>query len=257
MANTTVIDRNSTIAIESAPPHTGRWLTSDPETWIKADSLRADIQRPTELERKHMLSQLLLAAALLAAFVRCSDPSAASVALVDGLGAEQSSLAPLHAGRALAVHRAGPMQQPFSLEAASDQATKSEPLSDQNAPPPAPPPRRRLRLGTLNIRYDFHSRHPLQAAVLQPALSLIQGRTWGEHRWQERRDALVDQVLFHDLDLVGFQEVLHHQLEDLVHLMDPSEYGHVGVGRDDGKHAGEAVPIFYRRSVPVHSPQAR
>lgn len=115
-----------------------------------------------------------------------------------------------------------------------------------------PRPRPRLRVGSLNIRYDVHSRHPL----LKPASDLLR-RQWGEQRWDRRRDQLVDQVLFHELDVVGFQEVLHHQLGDLAQLLGGAEeegWGHVGVGRDDGKHAGEAVPIFYRKCVPKTPP---
>jgi hypothetical protein len=40
------------------------------------------------------------------------------------------------------------------------------------------------------------------------------------------------------------QEVLHNQLLDLQALLG-STYSHVGVGRDDGKSAGEHSPIFY------------
>lgn len=39
----------------------------------------------------------------------------------------------------------------------------------------------------------------------------------------------------------------HNQLLDLAALLGPS-YGHVGVGRDDGKEAGEYSPIFYDRT---------
>ena len=40
------------------------------------------------------------------------------------------------------------------------------------------------------------------------------------------------------------KEVYHNQLLDLAVLLGPT-YGHVGVGRDDGKEAGEYSPIFY------------
>lgn len=40
-------------------------------------------------------------------------------------------------------------------------------------------------------------------------------------------------------------QVLNNQLEDLGALLAPA-YAHVGVGRDDGKTAGEAVPLFWR-----------
>ncbi|GAA5908054.1 hypothetical protein JCM6882_000213 [Rhodosporidiobolus microsporus] len=123
---------------------------------------------------------------------------------------------------------------------------------------------RTLRFGSFNVRYDRASKHPL----LQPVDAVVsavskrvgsngageaeegQGKKerWGEHRWHERREKLVDQVLFHELDVVGFQEVLDGQFEDLKVLMGEEEWGYVGVGRDDGKHAGEAVPIFFRHS---------
>ncbi|GAA6050038.1 hypothetical protein JCM3770_001927 [Rhodotorula araucariae] len=99
---------------------------------------------------------------------------------------------------------------------------------------PAPP--RTLRVGTLNVRYDFAARHPLSSLGD------------GERRWAERRDALVDMVTWEELDVVGFQEVLHSQFEDLQALLPDDEWGSVGVGRDDGRRAGEAVPIFYRRA---------
>jgi hypothetical protein len=48
------------------------------------------------------------------------------------------------------------------------------------------------------------------------------------------------------LDIVGFQEVLHNQLLDLSALLGPG-YGLVGVGRDDGKERGEYAPIFWNK----------
>ncbi|GAA5918527.1 hypothetical protein JCM1841_003283 [Sporobolomyces salmonicolor] len=117
----------------------------------------------------------------------------------------------------------------------------------------ADPPPRTLRVGTFNIRYS-----PPASAVLQPLKSLAASVTtpknvrselekWGERPWSERREKLVDQVLWSELDVVGYQEVLDHQLQDVEKLMG-EEWAHVGVGRNDGKRAGEAVPIFYRRS---------
>ncbi|GAA5864348.1 hypothetical protein JCM1840_006753 [Sporobolomyces johnsonii] len=117
----------------------------------------------------------------------------------------------------------------------------------------ADPPPRTLRVGTFNVRYS-----PPASAVLQPLKSLAASVTtpkhvrselekWGERPWSERRERLVDQVLWSELDVVGFQEVLDHQLGDIEKLVG-EEWAHVGVGRNDGKKAGEAVPIFYRRS---------
>ena len=43
------------------------------------------------------------------------------------------------------------------------------------------------------------------------------------------------------------QEVLHNQLLDLAELLG-DDYAHVGVGRDDGKEAGEYSPIFFDKT---------
>lgn len=53
-------------------------------------------------------------------------------------------------------------------------------------------------------------------------------------------------MLFHSLDIIGFQEVLHHQHEDLRILLG-GQYESVGVGRKDGKQHGEAECIFFKR----------
>ena len=67
----------------------------------------------------------------------------------------------------------------------------------------------------------------------------------GKNVWPQRRDAVRALVRYHDFDLWGTQEALANQLEDLDAL---TEYARVGVGRDDGKHAGEHSAIFYRRA---------
>lgn len=50
----------------------------------------------------------------------------------------------------------------------------------------------------------------------------------------------------HNADIIGFQEVLNNQLNDLEKIL--SGFGHAGVGRDDGKIKGEFSPIFFRES---------
>jgi endonuclease/exonuclease/phosphatase family metal-dependent hydrolase len=54
-------------------------------------------------------------------------------------------------------------------------------------------------------------------------------------------------------DLLGMQEVLWHQYQYLDSAL--IGYGSVAAGRDDGKHEGEACPVFYRlgRFMPVAS----
>lgn len=66
----------------------------------------------------------------------------------------------------------------------------------------------------------------------------------GENRWDMRRSACAKVLDEAFPDVVGFQEVLHHQLEQL--QSDMPEYDWVGVGRDDGERAGEYAPIFYK-----------
>ena len=46
------------------------------------------------------------------------------------------------------------------------------------------------------------------------------------------------------MDIVGMQEVLHNQLEDLLQRL--PGYKSIGVGRDDGKTKGEYAPILYK-----------
>lgn len=66
----------------------------------------------------------------------------------------------------------------------------------------------------------------------------------GPNAWSHRRDAVKALIRYHEFDVFGTQEGLAHQLADLDVL---PEYARVGVGRDDGKQAGEFVAIFYRK----------
>lgn len=63
--------------------------------------------------------------------------------------------------------------------------------------------------------------------------------------WVHRRDSLARYILANDMDIVGMQEVLHNQLQDLRNRL--PQYDYVGVGRDDGKAKGEYAPIFFKR----------
>lgn len=62
--------------------------------------------------------------------------------------------------------------------------------------------------------------------------------------WQQRCPVICRQIMFHDFDLIGAQEVLKPQLDDMLSTL--TGYGYVGVGRDDGCEAGEYAPIFYK-----------
>ena len=67
----------------------------------------------------------------------------------------------------------------------------------------------------------------------------------GEHAWPHRRERVASMVRFHEADLVGMQEALKGQVDELEALL--PEYAWIGVGRDDGVAAGEFSPIFYRK----------
>lgn len=63
--------------------------------------------------------------------------------------------------------------------------------------------------------------------------------------WETRRSQVAGLIRFHEFDVFGLQEVTAAQLHDLVTRDD---YAHVGVGREDGKEAGEYSPVFWRKS---------
>lgn len=66
----------------------------------------------------------------------------------------------------------------------------------------------------------------------------------GDNRWEKRRDLLFATIDAFKPDLLGTQEVLTFQADELRTRF--KGYGFVGVGRDDGKVQGEMTPIFFR-----------
>jgi len=62
--------------------------------------------------------------------------------------------------------------------------------------------------------------------------------------WNKRCQVICDQVNFMSPDIFGAQEVLNGQLNDMLARLDGYDY--IGVGRDDGKQAGEYAAIFYK-----------
>ena len=62
--------------------------------------------------------------------------------------------------------------------------------------------------------------------------------------WGQRYPYIAQLVQFHGFDIFGTQEGKYHQLQDLKNAM--PGYDYIGVGRDDGKQAGEYSAIFYR-----------
>lgn len=80
-----------------------------------------------------------------------------------------------------------------------------------------------IRLITYNIRYD----NPRD----------------GENAWDNRKEDVIALLKFHEADIFGLQEALYKQVTYIENQM-PS-FNRVGVGRSDGKAAGEYSPIFY------------
>ncbi|MBC7903239.1 MAG: endonuclease/exonuclease/phosphatase family protein [Gemmatimonadaceae bacterium] len=80
-----------------------------------------------------------------------------------------------------------------------------------------------LIAGTFNVRYDN------------------KGDTG--NLWVDRAPICANLIRFHQFDIVGTQEGLRNQIDDLQSML--PEYAHYGLGRDDGKAAGEHSSIFY------------
>src|SRR5688572_18434730 len=80
-----------------------------------------------------------------------------------------------------------------------------------------------LNVMTFNIRYN------------NPGDSL--------NAWPHRVDKVSSQILFHEAHIVGVQEAMHDQMQDLDRAL--LKYKYVGVGREDGKEKGEYSAIFY------------
>jgi len=67
----------------------------------------------------------------------------------------------------------------------------------------------------------------------------------GENRWEARHELVYEVIRKYDCDIVGLQEALRFQI-DQIRAAVPA-YGEIGVGRDDGKTKGEYSGILYRQ----------
>ena len=85
-----------------------------------------------------------------------------------------------------------------------------------------------IRMATYNMRNDNNS----------------EDSTHG-NGWKQRFPVISEMIKFHDFDIFGTQELLYHQIQDL-HSLLPG-YAFYGIGRDDGKQAGEFSEIFYKK----------
>lgn len=68
----------------------------------------------------------------------------------------------------------------------------------------------------------------------------------GENAWAHRRDLLFDVIREWAPDVLGTQEALRFQLDEITGAL--HDYDVIGVGRDDGGTAGEHAAILFRSS---------
>lgn len=68
----------------------------------------------------------------------------------------------------------------------------------------------------------------------------------GPNRWEVRRGPMIELLKAHNPDVLGLQEALHFQIDELLEAL--PDYRMVGVGRSDGGQAGEYSAILYRSS---------
>lgn len=67
----------------------------------------------------------------------------------------------------------------------------------------------------------------------------------GPNSWEYRKDIVFDLLAEYAGDVMGMQEALDFQVRQIQRAL--PQYGHVAVGRDDGKNVGETCAVFYRR----------
>ena len=92
------------------------------------------------------------------------------------------------------------------------------------APAPQPAPAAPLTVMTFNIRYGTAND--------------------GDNHWLKRREQLFALLRDQQPDVIGLQEALNGQIEEILQAV--PGYAYVGVGRSDGRRAGEYAAILYR-----------
>jgi endonuclease/exonuclease/phosphatase family metal-dependent hydrolase len=97
-------------------------------------------------------------------------------------------------------------------------------LAFGQAPAPQPAPAAPLTVMSFNIRYGTAND--------------------GDNHWMKRREQLFALLREQQADVIGLQEALHGQIDEILRAVPGYEY--VGVGRSDGRQAGEYAAILYR-----------
>ncbi len=63
-----------------------------------------------------------------------------------------------------------------------------------------------------------------------------------DNLWEDRSPHLINLIRFHEMDIIGTQEGLYNQLEDISKDLN---FPYIGVGRDNGEMEGEFCAVFY------------
>jgi endonuclease/exonuclease/phosphatase family metal-dependent hydrolase len=110
---------------------------------------------------------------------------------------------------------------------------------------------RRLRLATLSVLALLLvdglvgaqpvTREPLQVMSFNIRYGTAKD---GDNHWSARREMLFDVIRERDADLIGLQEALAFQIDEIQAAV--PGYAVVGVGRDDGGKAGEWSAILFK-----------
>ena len=87
-----------------------------------------------------------------------------------------------------------------------------------------------IKVATYNMRNDNNSQDSMHG-----------------NGWKQRYPVITALIRFYDFDIFGTQECLYHQMQDI--SKEVPEYDYYGIGRDDGKHAGEHSEIFFKKEM--------
>ncbi len=94
-----------------------------------------------------------------------------------------------------------------------------------------------LLLGSCKSQPSAQNGQPLEVMTFNVRLDIPSDSV---NNWNYRKGDACRMIAYYSPDLLGMQEVLHNQMEDLKRGL--PQYTALGVGRDDGKEAGEYCP---------------
>ncbi len=100
-----------------------------------------------------------------------------------------------------------------------------------------------LLLTVLGLPIDAAAQEPLKVMSFNIRYGTAKD---GDDRWELRRAQMFALLKTQDPDVIGLQEVLHFQIDEILEAV--PGYRMIGVGRADGGQGGEYAAILYRES---------